>query len=148
VTPIDRHAGLAFDAEEPIRSPSDASWTPGGSGLPRLLREGLLVFLVTTLVIAGWSLVRSLGLGPSGSLVGRVVDASGAPIAGAHVMVEGLESEGVTDASGTYALAGVPLGAQWIRAEIPGVGGVRLRIVLSDRRTLQVGDLVLPRTTR
>jgi hypothetical protein len=45
---------------------------------------------------------------------GTVLDASGAPVAGARVFVEGAEHAVVTDESGTYVVADVPEGATLI----------------------------------
>jgi hypothetical protein len=79
-------------------------------------------------------------------VTGRVVDAAGAPVAGAFVLVGDQPPEGEGTASdGRFRLQGVPPGAQQLRAFLPRVGAATRDLVLSGGQELEVGDLALSR---
>src|ERR1051326_3026434 len=60
----------------------------------------------------------------TGTISGRVEDASGAAVGGAIVVVKNLETDAVrtvtTDETGNYRVLSLPLGSQEVRAEKPG----------------------------
>lgn len=105
----------------------------------------LLLCFAALLAAPAWGQV-------SGSISGRVEDASGGPISGAAVTVKSLETgasrTAATNAEGNYRVLSLPLGAQQVKAEKPGFKaalrtGIDLRIgqeaVVNFR--LEVGDL-------
>ena len=88
------------------------------------------------------------GMGPlpapqSGQINGRVVDASGAPIPGANVIVDagGQRQNVVTDASGSYVVSNVPNGTVTLTGQLSGFATSR-RAVQFDQRGQQV-DMTL-----
>jgi hypothetical protein len=79
-------------------------------------------------------------------VTGRVVDAAGAPVAGAFVLVGDQPPEGEgTATDGRFRLQGVSAGAQRLRAFLPRVGSATKDLVLATGQELDVGDLALSR---
>jgi hypothetical protein len=83
-----------------------------------------------------------------GQIVGRIVDSTGAPIPGATVTVEGgrQRQQVITDASGTYALSGLPSGPLVVEGQLSGFKTVRRSVVFDQRprqldMTMEVGGL-------
>ena len=58
------------------------------------------------------------------AITGTVVDASGAPVAGANVTVRNVETNLVrkttTDEAGHYSVASLPIGRYEVEADVPG----------------------------
>ena len=84
----------------------------------------------------------------TGQIVGRVVDPTGAVIPGATVTVVGggQRQQVVTDASGTYALSGLPSGPLVVESQMSGFTTVRRSLVFDQRprqldMTMRVGAL-------
>lgn len=75
----------------------------------------------------------------AGQIVGRIVDPNGTPIPGVTVMVQNgaQHQQAVTDASGTYALSGLPSGPLVVEAQMSGFATAR-RSVLFDQRPRQL----------
>ena len=65
-----------------------------------------------------------------GSIRGRVVDSTGAPIAGALLAVERTAVRTQASSTGTYTLLGVPAGARTIRAQIIGYAPVTVAVTV------------------
>jgi hypothetical protein len=78
-----------------------------------------------------------------GQINGRVIDASGAAIPGANVMVDagGQRQTVVTDANGSYLVSNLPNGTVTVTGQLPGFAASR-RAVQFDQRGQQV-DLKL-----
>jgi hypothetical protein len=82
----------------------------------------------------------------SGPVAGRVLDADGAPVAGARVQLRaaGMELVAETDAEGHYAFADVPFGTLSFNAEREGYAGTSWSLEL-DANSGALPDQVLPR---
>jgi len=77
---------------------------------------------------------------------GRVVDAAGAPVAGAFVLVGDQPPEGEGTASdGRFRLQGVPAGPVPLRVFLPRVGSATRDLDLAPGQELDLGDLQLSR---
>jgi iron complex outermembrane receptor protein len=101
------------------------------------MKRIILVFVALLLGTIGSA------LGQSGHIAGRVVDPSGAPLAGATVQVIGLPIGVAADAEGRFRMEDVPAGEQVVEARFLGFSaarrmvtvtaeGVELEIVLSS----------------
>ncbi len=105
----------------------DVGPTPRVSEEPRRLEAG-----------AGGKAIR-LGLGGSGGIRGRVVDASGAVIPGAAVVLTGHDTARAlslkTDTEGEFYFGSLPAGAYSLRVDMPG-----FRSASYDRVRVQSGD--------
>jgi Carboxypeptidase regulatory-like domain/TonB-dependent Receptor Plug Domain len=93
------------------------------------MKKLLFIGIATFFVQCGWAQV-------TGSLSGRVVDATDAGVSGATVTVKSTETgatrTATTDDSGAYRLVSVPVGPQEVRAEKTGFkAAVRLGINLA-----------------
>jgi protocatechuate 3,4-dioxygenase beta subunit len=80
-----------------------------------------------------------------GTVTGRVVDAAGAPVAGAFVMLGGRDpsADGGTGADGRFRLQAVPPGRQEVQAFVPRTGSAARSFEISAGQELDLGDLVL-----
>jgi len=83
-----------------------------------------------------------------GQIVGRIVDLTGVPVPGATVTVAGggQRQQVITDASGTYALSGLPSGPLVVESQMSGFQTVRRSVVFDQRprqldMTMQVGGV-------
>jgi hypothetical protein len=75
----------------------------------------------------------------AGQIVGRIVDPTGAPIAGVTVIVQGggQRQQTITDSSGAYAASGLPSGPLVVEAQMSGFATARRSLVF-DQRPRQV----------
>ncbi|MGQ0647918.1 MAG: TonB-dependent receptor [Gemmatimonadaceae bacterium] len=80
-----------------------------------------------------------------GSIRGRIVDSTGAPIAGAILTVDRTVVRGQATAAGTYLLRGVPVGRQTIRARIIGYTPTAVEVNVSANATINQ-DVTLARS--
>ena len=80
---------------------------------------------------------QELRRGPA-KLTGRVVNASGAPIAGARVDVTGTAAVTLTREDGSFALSDLPTGTQAVVARQLGFAPVETAVDLSSRETRNV----------
>ena len=95
--------------------------------------------------------VTTVTLVPGCGVFGRVVDRFGAPVPSASVTLHGIETEGkgphwATDRSddrGRFAVGTIASGAGMLRVHRDQVGGNTLRLELTHRGHLDVGDVVL-----
>lgn len=77
--------------------------------------------------------------GPTGNIAGRVVDAATQrPLAGASVVVEGTQRRAVSQSDGGFVLAGVPAGAQRVRASLLGYGAQQRSVTVTAGATATV----------
>ncbi len=55
------------------------------------------------------------------TLIGSVRDNRGIPVAGAQILIRGMQENALTDADGVFRVSGVPLGITYVAARAPGV---------------------------
>lgn len=77
-------------------------------------------------------------------LVGRVVDAEGAPVAGAAVWLEPGGRATVTTAGGSFAFGDLVPGRYAVGASADSLAGVRLEVETAAQAMVTLPDLVLP----
>ena len=123
-------------------------------------RRGTMIYSVTTMrsILFAGLVVSALASGPLrgqvlAAISGNVEDVSGAPVAGAAVTVQNLETGAarvlVTDALGNYHVPSVPLGPQSVKIEKPGFKTVlRTGIRLETGQEAVVDITLEPRTSR
>ncbi len=103
----------------------------GTSGGGRLLPAFLCTLLLMTLP----GLARAQG----GTVAGEVADAaSGQPINGAQVVVEGVERGTVADGRGRFLIPGVPAGTYTVRVQYIGYRTARQEVTVVAGQTAQV----------
>lgn len=119
-----------------------------------------MIYSVTTMrsILFAGLVVSALASGPLrgqvlAAISGNVEDVSGAPVAGAAVTVQNLETGAarvlVTDALGNYHVPSVPLGPQSVKIEKPGFKTVlRTGIRLETGQEAVVDITLEPRTSR
>lgn len=83
--------------------------------------------LIATAGLAAPALLHAQG---AGTLTGRVLDSTGAPIRGAGVRVPQLEKAAAVDSTGTFRLEGLPAGKVTIVGEAPGFMGQRVEVTV------------------
>lgn len=81
----------------------------------------------------------------TGSIRGKVVDSTGAPIAGALLAVERTAVRTQTTAAGNYALVGVPTGDRTVRAQVIGFAPVTISVTVKPNETV-TQDITLIRS--
>ena len=81
-----------------------------------------------------------------GAIRGRVVDSTGAPIAGVLLAVDRTAVRAQATSAGNYALLGVPAGARTIRAQIIGYTPVTMEVTVKAGETV-TQNLTLIRST-
>lgn len=97
-----------------------------------------------------FALLALLAGTPAGSeaqavITGRAVDDStGAPVAGAEVVLEAGRRQALTDAAGRFELSGVPLGTGFVIVRKVGYRPVRLRALIFGPDTLTVDVRLRP----
>ncbi|UCD39165.1 MAG: carboxypeptidase-like regulatory domain-containing protein, partial [Fidelibacterota bacterium] len=80
----------------------------------------------------------------TGKIAGTVTDeATGQPLAGANVLVEGTSFGAATDAEGGYIILGVPVGAYTVRSEFIGYRPMRISNVRVSSRLTTTADFAL-----
>ncbi|HSD31475.1 MAG TPA: TonB-dependent receptor [Gemmatimonadales bacterium] len=72
-----------------------------------------------------------------GSVVGRVLDTAGAPLAHAMVTIEAVGARASTDEQGRYELRGVPAGTYSVRARLLGFVPQVLRVTVGEGQATQ-----------
>ncbi|HEY2066240.1 MAG TPA: TonB-dependent receptor [Gemmatimonadaceae bacterium] len=92
-----------------------SSWSTRGCRA-FLVTAGVLAALVTTLPRAA----RAQDVGPTGTIAGRVVDETGAPLEGVQVYIVEVGRDARTTANGTYRMTRVPAGARIVHARLVG----------------------------
>jgi len=99
----------------------------------------------TATVAAGAETTLAVEVAPGASVNGRVVDAQGAPQAGASVSAGDRDTGAeVTGRDGRFRIEGVAPGrAVTVRAFVPRVGGVVKTVELAPGQRLDLGDLAL-----
>ncbi len=101
--------------------------------------------LRTASLLGLWALSAALPVecqSPIGSLVGRVTDRAGEPLATVEVRIEGRDLATLTSADGAYRLAAVPSGPQVLRAERLGYATARVEVTVPAGGTV-VRNIVL-----
>ncbi len=93
-------------------------------------------FLSSSLLIAAFSPIRAHAQVPVGSLNGIVTDPKGAVITSAHITAvsaaQGVSRDTVTDNSGLYSLADLPIGAYDLRVEHTGFATAEFKSVILE----------------
>jgi len=99
--------------------------------------------------IAGFLVMLALSStavhGQVGTIRGKVVDSTGAPIAGALVAVDRTAARTQASSSGTYTLLGVPAGTRTVRAQIIGFAPRTFEITVRANETVSQ-DITLTRS--
>ena len=98
--------------------------------------------VVSVLMLAATASVVSA---QTGSIRGKVVDSTGAPIAGALLAVERTAVRAQATANGNYALVGVPSGARTVRAQVIGFAPVTVEVTVKANETV-TQDITLTRS--
>jgi len=80
----------------------------------------LVAVLSLTLAVTAAAPVRTLA--PTGRIVGQVRDGQGAPLGHAQITVVGTAFSALSDSTGSYAIAAVPVGTVVVRAARAGYG--------------------------
>src|SRR5687768_5981458 len=80
-----------------------------------------------------------------GSVRGRVIDSTGAPLAGALLAVERTAVRAQASSSGAYLLLGVPAGVRTIRAQVIGFAPLSVEVTVRPNETI-TQDLTLRRS--
>ena len=80
-----------------------------------------------------------------GSVRGKVVDSTGAPLAGALLAVDRTAVRAQTSSSGAYVLAGVPAGARTIRVQVIGFAPLTVEVTVTANETV-TRDITLTRS--
>src|SRR5690242_1392 len=112
--------------------------------------KGMRLLLCVAQLIVGCSVVLAQ-VGTQGSLLGTVVDASGAAVPGADITATNIEtgiaSKSVSDASGNFEILALPVGRYSVAVSAPGFKTWRLAstaITVGERTrispALEVGD--------
>jgi len=112
----------------------------GGMTMHRFLSACARWGITLASVVLVGVLTSPLWAGTTGKLAGQVVDrASGEPIPGVAVTVEGLRLGAATDADGRYFIIGVPPGAYSVRASLVGYTPItKAGVVVNIDRTTPV----------
>jgi hypothetical protein len=80
----------------------------------------------------------------TGKIAGKVTDeATGQPLAGANVLVEGTSYGAATDAEGNFIILGVPMGAYTVRSEFIGYRPMRISGARVSSRLTTTTDFAL-----
>lgn len=115
-----------------------------GSNAVRVLARGFPEYASTLVVGVGAATALDVTLTPAARLAGRVLDASGAPVAGCRVQLERWNQAGYartdTDALGRFAIEGLAGGTPTLRAFHPVLGRVLAHpvLVLGSETTLEL----------
>src|SRR5262245_3928330 len=90
----------------------------------------------TGIVLAAALIAARASALETGIIRGHVtIASSGAPAAGAAVIVEGTALKTKTDNTGAYTIAGVPIGTYIVRAELNGSAGIQRVSIRSGQTT-------------
>lgn len=95
-------------------------------------RPSILSLTLRSIIMAV-AVMGTLWAQTTGKIAGRVVDnATGDPIPGANILIDGTAMGAATDANGDYFILGIPPGTYIVRAQVIGFG----TLVQSDVRVL------------
>jgi hypothetical protein len=134
--------GVPTDAPLTVTAISDSAATSSRSGSITVRFAESVPFLQQDMLVPrnAWSAAGEPPLGRgTASLIGHVRNASGAPIAGARVMVREaavLDSTAVTDSSGTYRFRSLRGGTYPVDVMKLGMAPTRTSVSLRDQRTV------------
>ncbi len=118
-----------------VTAPSNANIAPPGYYMLFVLRNG---------VPSVAAIVRlSAAIANSGSIQGQVTDSSGAPLSGATVSYNGGST--ITDANGSYVLAGVAAGSVTLTASLSGYQSNSVQVTVSSGTTVTAPVIALTR---
>ncbi|MDF2773017.1 MAG: hypothetical protein K0S86_2512, partial [Geminicoccaceae bacterium] len=98
-------------------------------------------YLALLLLIA----VSSAASAQVGSVRGRVVDSTGAPLAGALLAVDRTNVRAQSASSGSYVLLGVPAGVRTIRVQVIGYAPLAVEVTVRAGETI-TQDLTMRRS--
>ncbi len=96
------------------------------------MRSWCPTYLVLSLLIA----VSSAGGAQVGSVRGRVVDSTGAPLAGALLAVDRTNVRAQSASTGSYVLLGVPAGVRTIRVQVIGYAPLAVEVTVRAGETV------------
>src|SRR5687768_7663271 len=108
------------------------------------MRHRLLGYVVVSLIAIATSTTAARA--QVGSVRGRVVDSTGAPISGALLAVDRTAVRAQANSSGNYVLLGVPAGARSIRAHVIGFTPRTVDVTVRANETV-TQDVTLLRST-
>jgi carboxypeptidase family protein len=116
---------------------------PGTLALTAITQDGRTGQAEVTLA-AGGEAVVTVEVRRGAIVSGRVVDGSGAPVAGAFVLFGDRPPEDQsTSSEGRFRVQGVPTGPQQLRVFLPRLGSAVKDLSLSAGQEVDVGDLTL-----
>jgi len=100
------------------------------------------------LLLAALAAPRTLAVSETGRIAGHVRDTAGAPIRNAQVTVIGTGFRAITNDSGSYQIAHVPVGTHSVRATFIGYASTELAgVVVIANQTVTVDLRLQPATT-
>jgi len=97
---------------------------------------------VAVLLLVG---VADTSVAQVGSVRGRVIDSTGAPLAGALLAVDRTAVRAQASSSGAYVLLGVPAGVRTIRAQVIGFAPLSVEVTVRANETI-TQDITLRRS--
>jgi hypothetical protein len=107
--------------------------------------SALLAVVLTLLILPPPPAHAQQGGAPAAVIAGRVIEAAtGQPLLGVVVTLEGTRASAVTDSAGRYRLPAAPPGPQVLRAQRIGYAPTRVNVVVPATGTLE-RDLALAR---
>lgn len=108
------------------------------------MRSWLAVRVSMSIVVAALAATRVLA--QTGTIRGKVIDSTGAPLPGALIAVDRTAVRTQANSSGNYTLLGVPAGARTIRAQVIGFAPLSIDVTVNANATV-TQDLTLVRST-
>ena len=109
--------------------------------MTRLLASSLALVVVSLLAFASWSEVAAAGA--TGSIAGLTVDGSGAPVAGATVLLagQGMTTQVIGDSAGRFRFNRIPVGSYGLTASVirgNEVGTGSATVTVQNKQTTNV----------
>lgn len=154
LTAIERQTGLKFaftkaavETDRPVELRAEAI-TVGGALLAILMDMGVDVLLSSGAQIALVERREGRSTVATGSIAGRVSDkATGAPLTGATVAVDGAPGRTTTDGNGRYHLSDIPVGPITVRARYIGYAPTSVSATVTSNAEVVV-DFALARSAQ
>lgn len=109
----------------------------------RITRFGVIFAVALCVIAAAGVQAQSTD---SGTIVGRILNESGAPLPGAVVRIVGTSLEATTDLEGRFRIALAPVGTQTLEVEYLGYDGQSAEVEIETGVTVQREFVLMPGT--